>query len=431
MSRRLATLTIVSVALATMIILSLTGCGSPEPRTGSIAFRVASEGAKSILPPISMTVTRYVVEGAGPGGATFGPQELTGDTTVADFLPGEWTFTVHGLNAAGDDIGSGTAIANVVVGQTASCAIVVYEYTAATGGMSITLAWEPDIVGDPVWTGVLSRNSVDENLTFNIDALNCTATTEKNFMTPGWYALVTKLYDAPTGLDGSQVFSTGAATAVRIATARQTVGTVNVHAVQGFGNISFDFSLDFNDPLTLTPSDPFGPISMHSGNSKTFTISANKTSAFAWYLDGQLLDVGSSFTLAADSMLDGQNYRLDVLGFSADGKSGGSGTWIVQRTSMPDEAYGIAVTAHSVVDQTVHFKLYNLDGTTAATFSMYAPASTLAVHIFALLSEASYKVEVWSTAENHIFYGGTNFATATAIAVPVLPAAAVDCGFLY
>jgi hypothetical protein len=58
------------------------------------------------------------VTGDGPGSETYGPEVLAGDTTVEDFLPGEWTFSAVAKNAAGDAIGAGSCTITVVIGQT-------------------------------------------------------------------------------------------------------------------------------------------------------------------------------------------------------------------------------------------------------------------------------------------------------------------------
>lgn len=336
----LAVLSVLSAILFTVV-----SCQAPSGATGAVTFELESAEARSILPPISMSVTEYLVSGTGPGGVTYGPELFTVSTTVEGFIPGEWNFTVVGRNAAHNDIGLGTALVNVVIGQTASATITVTEY-AGNGSFLLDLAWEPDIVADPIWTGTLKDSAaVITNMSFTTDELACTADSLVDPLHAGWYTMIVQLFDAPTGIDGSEVLSTGAATAVRIAQARQTHGDLYLHAVQGFGQIDFDFDLDFHDPLVLTPSRPFGNVTMYTGESVTFTVNADETATDVYYLLGQQVGI-DSYTIHASDLLEGEPYRVDVVSFNVDGSRGASGTWTVTAAAVEPARYVMTGTVN-------------------------------------------------------------------------------------
>ncbi|MGA2380388.1 MAG: hypothetical protein ABSG85_13890, partial [Spirochaetia bacterium] len=330
--REIRVLTIVALALVVIATIGLVACGGIggiASTKGSINVRLASHQAQSILPPVDLVCAEYVVNGTGPGGATIAETVVTGDATFTGLVPGGWTISATGRNAAHIAIGEGSGSTTVVIGQQSTVAIVVQEYNSPNGTYRLDVAWEPDIVKAPIFTGTLKdANSVTTNQVFTLNTIACTAASNTTGLHPGWYANVASLWDAPNGMDGSQVLSTGFAEAVRIAAGTETHGTVFVHAVQGYGSISINFTWNGNDPLVLTPSPAFGPTNMFA-TPVTFHVSADKSAVFIWYLRGQQLAVGDSYTLDPAGLNVGEAYRLDVIGFSVDGAHAGSGTFLV------------------------------------------------------------------------------------------------------
>lgn len=329
-----------AVALVVIVALALVACGAGERTTGRIDVRLGASYAKTIEPPISLVCAEYVLTGDGPGAETFGPVTVTGDTTFDRLVPGSWTVTAVGQNAEHDAIGEGSGTVTVVIGQSRSLSITVTEYASPDGSYRLDLSWEPDIVDFPVWTGSLKdAAAVVTAQAFTTDEIACTATSTTTGLHPGWYANVVRLFDAPTGLDGTEVLSTGFAEAVRIAAGRETYGDVELHAVQGYGELEINLTPDFLDPLVLTPTPSWGSATVYSGQANVFAVTADRAATFVWYLRGTQVAVGDSFDLDAAPLTLGERYRLDVIGFSVDGKHAGSGTWDVVRDNVHSAHY--------------------------------------------------------------------------------------------
>ena len=325
-----------ALIILTVAGLMIMGCQAPVSlgKTGTVRLQFNTSMAQSILPPISMDVVEYLVSGAGPQGSTYGPELFTGSATIEDLLPGSWSWTVVGRNAAHNDIGEGSGACSVVIGQTAVCNITVAEYESPDGSFLLDLAWEPDIVRAPVWTGSLKDYAAAvTDLAFTVNEAACTAQSLADPLHVGWYAMVVQLFDAPTGIDGSEVLSTGAAAAVRIAAGRQTHGDLFLHAVQGFGRVDLQITPDFHDELALTPSVPFGDVALYLEVPMAFSVTADETCTAIYYLRGQQVGV-DGFTALAENQLEGEAYRLDVVAFNTDGSRAASGTWRLTNTGI-------------------------------------------------------------------------------------------------
>jgi hypothetical protein len=325
---------LIGTAFVAVVIIAalLSSCGLGQKSMGSVTLSIGFQGQRSILPPISMDVTQYDVSAAGPGGATWGPDTITGTITIDRLVPGSWLFLVVGKNAAGDAIGAGTGSVDVIIGQDADLNITVHEY-AGDGSFALDLSWEPDIVASPSWVGSLKDfANVTTDLAFTMDEVLCTATTAASPLHAGYFTLLTLLYDDPSGvMDGTEVLSTGAAEVVRIAQGRTTHGDLDLHCVQGYGQISLTLDLDFNDPLILTPTPALGSVTVYNGEANSFAISADVACTTVWYLRGQAIHVGATLNLDASAMELAEAYRLDAISFSTDGKRAASGTWTVTR----------------------------------------------------------------------------------------------------
>jgi uncharacterized protein YjdB len=335
------------IALCALVLAAI-GCAPASKTTGSVslAFNQTAYQA-SIMPPIGMQVVEYSVIGDGPGSTSFGPLTLTGAATIDELVPGSWTITAVGKNVTGDAIGEGAGVADIVIGQTSTMNITVAEYTG-DGSYALSLSWEPNIVTYPIFAGELKDSaSVVTPQVFVMDAPACTAISTTTPIHAGWYANVVKLFDAPTGLDGSEVLSTGFAEAVRIAANQQTAALVSLHAVQGYGEIDINFSLDFADPLVITGTPAFGAVPVYAEIGNVFSVSAPEAAVYVWYLRGQQMGTGSSYTLDASALVLGEPYRLDVIGFSVDGRHAGSGTFSVTRTPAI-HVTGLSLTPASV-----------------------------------------------------------------------------------
>lgn len=381
------------------ILALLAGCGSFQ-RGGDVLLEVQFNDSRSlsILPPYDMAVVEYVVTGSGPSGSTWS-DTITGNTLIGGLLPGEWTFTAVGRNAAHVALASGTGTVMVIIGTAATCHIDVNEYTTPDGSFSLDLTWEPDIVLDPIWTGSLkNKTAVVTPLVFATDEEACTSTTAVNPLAVGWYTLIVRLWDAPSGLNGSEVLSTGAAQAVRIAAGQLTHGDLALHAVQGYGSLSVDIDLNMGDPLILNPSVPFGDsITLYNGQSKAFSLTADEGCTTVYYLRGTQVGV-DSYTVVAADLTPGEEYRLDAVAFNADGSRAASGTWKVTHVDLDPDLMKIAGTTNNSDQNDIRIAVLK-----ASDLSMVASvrgSTTSFTYSFEMLPDGDYYLVEFGDGDN-------------------------------
>ena len=427
-----------ALALVAVLLLGLVGCGGLVERpvsTGSVLLALDNRQAKSLLPPISMDVVEYLVSALGPSGDTYGPELLSGNTLIEELVPGTWSFSVIGRNAAHNDIGAGSGAAAVVIGQTAICSIVVAEYESPDGSFLLQLAWEPDIVDHPSWTGSL-KDSADETtaMAFSVNEVACTAQSLAEPLHVGWYTMIVKLFDAPNG-PGSEVLSTGAACAVRIAADRQTHGDLFLHAVQGFGMIDLRLDLDFHDPLVLSPNVPFGNAAVYASGDYAFSVTADETCTAVYYLRGQQVATGSYILNAGDLIMD-ETYRLDVVAFNVDGSRAASGSWNVRHEQFPPGSFDIVGQGTNGLagSATMLFRLYDPSWNLLALQQIVVPAGSVGNYAFSGLAEGSYGLGMQFQGGSTWFWVGPlvkswTTAEATLVVVPGEPPSAHVCDF--
>ena len=168
---------IVLVCLVLLIGAGLVGCmpSTGVGKTASIFLNLGFKNAKDIAPPAgSLVCSNYHITGTGPQSATF-TVDTAVSTTVSGLLPGHWVVSVDGQNASGVAIGHGSAAGDLMVGQTLNLAITVSEL-AGNGTADITLTWEPNIVGAPVWTGTFQGfTGAPITMLFNTNTAACTS----------------------------------------------------------------------------------------------------------------------------------------------------------------------------------------------------------------------------------------------------------------
>ena len=123
------------------LLFSLIGCNSDNaPLTGSITVSIKDSVSRTITSDVSPVAVKYAVEGTAPDGTkvSFDLSESTPSWVKAEAAPGEWNFTATAYNNDEKEIGSGTASATVVPGQSTSVTIEVHEYSG-DGTLSVNL----------------------------------------------------------------------------------------------------------------------------------------------------------------------------------------------------------------------------------------------------------------------------------------------------
>lgn len=208
----------------------------------------------------------------------------------------------------------------------------------------------------------------------------------------GYYALVFTVHDGNSS--GEKVhLAAGFAETVRVIKGNQTSVSQALKGVKGIGSIDLGIELDINDnlPLAILDSETY-PQHFAFDSITEFTVSADVSEDDAdfgniiktWYLNGQMVEVGPTFTInAATSPLSttyngryiSGHYRLDVAGVTPTGERSGSASYeflvtgdqvaAVQQGSINGQVFlNFATTKPSSYQlSALEVKLKNVDGT--------------------------------------------------------------------
>jgi len=326
------------VAIAAVLAIGLASCGftPAEERTGSLEV-VVDAGAlgKNLLPPIEMTCESYDILVTDSSLNVIVDENIVGNTTYDGLLPDTYTVNLVGLNDTGFAIGAGSNTAVVAIGQVVPCPVTVAEYTGL-GALQVTASWTPGVIADPVVESELTYSG-GSPADISADWLPGTdsATLDKGSLAQGWYALVFRLFD-----NGFAEPAAGFATLARIVKDQTTSGTVALVPNAATGGFEVLIDLDFYDPLVLGTDVPAGELTVCDG-SPVQTITVSGADVYAWYVNGVTVGSTASFDVdPADYVMD-NTYRVDCIGWSADGKHAGILTW--DFTVEPFDPYTLIV----------------------------------------------------------------------------------------
>jgi hypothetical protein len=294
-----------------------------------------------------MDAATYTVTGTGPSGGTFTETAEIEQVTKSGLVVGSWTIVVNALNSSGTLIGTGTATAEVVAGETAQVSVTISPISG-TGTLSLAATWTVSQVQNPSITATLTPAlGTAQNLPFAVSGGS--ASYSSSAIGDGYYTLTLTLND-----NGTPV--AGAVEVVRVVAGATTNGTYDFPNVNAPGSsIQVNINTQMRDPLLVSIAG--GGALMVAGNTTMFTASVlNYTDnlTYVWYVNGSSVGLGSSYTFGSGIPLG--NYRIDVTAFSADGSRAGSSTKTVQVTSsippasnwiprtLPSNAYWSSVT---------------------------------------------------------------------------------------
>jgi hypothetical protein len=303
---------IILAATFLALILFIFGCcfnpGSLDTDYGSLTISLASDlsGAKTITPPVDISIASYDIHGYGPNGAVFERVGVVGDTIVQHSLVvGAWQISVDGKNASGVKIAMGSAQVTITAGQTASCNITVSPLTG-NGILQLVVTWPEGVLVDPSVTGTLTPsggNSTDIYFTLSEDQLS--AFYSNGSCPAGYYTLALKL------LEGSEEVW-GAVETVRVLADNATQGTFNLTVSDIKGKLNVQITPILSDPIQILLSGQLAELDWGKNMTITATPSAGVDS-FQWYLDGSVLSgqTNPSITIGCD--LEKGQYRLDLV----------------------------------------------------------------------------------------------------------------------
>jgi hypothetical protein len=199
----------------------------------------------------------------------------------------------------------------------------------------------------------------------------------------GWYTIEFRLFD-----DGTPAPSAGFATLARIVQDQVTSGQIDLDPNAVAGQMELIMDTDFYEVLDVTVDQPEDTYYLSSTNSMTINASAAGTVLWAWYKQGELIDTASSFTIDGSTLTDGNTYRYDLLSLSSDGKSGWSGTWIIE-AGEPDATVNWSPAA----GYTYQLTLWDVNADTAYLETEWFD-ETVTEYIVGELPDGDYKFHI-------------------------------------
>ncbi|MCF0238127.1 MAG: hypothetical protein HUK24_05965 [Sphaerochaetaceae bacterium] len=316
--------------LIILIIVSLLFISCKEEvkeKIASIELSVTEEGAKLIAPSGELlNVSKYVFQGTGPSGATFGPIDSNnGNTIVTGLVTGSWTITATACNEEGNGIATGSLTTVLTNGR--NTITVPLDKMPGRGNAAITITWDASI-------------STESNLTITVameDSTGWKNSREKTVSTSAKEASF--IYTLPSGCyiasvtvkAGNKTLEYGGTEAVRIMDNTLSEGTIEL---KGSSGPILDFSITNQVVKPLNLYITYGPKNPPKGS--YFTLTANYDSnqvnlsdlLFQWYEDGVSIIGGTGASVLVECKTG--IHRYDVVMKSSKEGSMTSASLILQ-----------------------------------------------------------------------------------------------------
>lgn len=316
----------VRVLASLVAIVAFTGCQNPiNPGQGGILTVSMNDGvSRSILPGISMNPASYDLTGSGPNGAGFSQAVSSGSSaTISGLAFGEWTVTATAKNSDGTAIGQGSGTITVLSNASVSLTITVRPYDGF-GTLALDVSWPAaQIQTAQIQSTLTPASGSARNLSFTVNGSAGTAGFSAGDVAAGYHTLILKLLD-------NGHLAIGAVEVVRIVKDQTTSGTLAFANVnQATGTLEVNLTPEMGDPLEvgIAGNAATKPANQSMGLSAGVSNYSDNVT-YVWYVNGDAVATGSSYSFG-DTWAQGY-YRIDVTGFSADGKRAGSATSTVQ-----------------------------------------------------------------------------------------------------
>jgi len=427
MKRFLLKAALIAVSLACIgLLITTMGCGNGF-RLATLELNFDSSlSAKNIVPDESMDIALIEVDGIGPDSQSFSVSSAGENVVLEELLPGNWTITATGKNDVGTVIATGSAAPELIIGVITPVTITLTE-DIGTGTLDVTFTWEPDVINDPIFDGLIQPANGDPDVDISADLqanIGTLTTTHVDTYDRGWYAMVFQIFD-------DIVLSGGYATAVRIAEGLTSTGFTHLYVDEASGSFELDFEYDMYEEIALTVNRPEGDSYLCGDTVYTFTADGG-VGVYAWYLNGALVSATASYDVDASVYEIGDFFNLDVLFFSADASGGGSAHWNVQK-------------AESSNDLEVHMMIPAGGGVIGAlvkdSFDVVAPSNPTAFSVEGLniiivldIPDGLYKVRADHAGDIEWFLTGTDtepLAGEAWLEVPFAQGTIVDFGTIF
>lgn len=322
--------TLLIAALGAIALAVLTGCPwfepgvAPEDATGTGTLRLnfsPEAQARTIDPPLVMTINDYVVTVSGPADSQ--TQTLDGTattTTFTDLAVGDWTVTVNARNADATPviIATATGVGTVEAGQTATVNLTLTP-VSGQGTLQLDLSWPDALLAAPGVTATLTPQSgtAQPVSPFTIDTSGAPDTASYlDTWDAGYYTLRLDLTDGGTPVWQEVV-------AVRIIEGETSVGSYTLSAseinvVTETGALEVNIGADLQNPYTITFAGQQAQITTADDMTVTATLDPVGTpESYEWYLNGALQGTvtGNAITIGPSGVAvnEGTAYRLSLL----------------------------------------------------------------------------------------------------------------------
>ena len=195
MKKNVAALVFLTIALLSGCVESIVPPVS-ELCTVEISFGLPIAAKSTIFPDAGdTTVVSYELDGEGPAAQSESWSGAATSVTLDQVLPGSWTFTVLGLNAAGNVVSSGSDTVELFSGADNALSITL-TLASGTGSLIIDVYWPGTTLADPGASGVLKKlaDDTDTALSFVV-ATDPTASANEPSLDSGPYLLTLYLLD--------------------------------------------------------------------------------------------------------------------------------------------------------------------------------------------------------------------------------------------
>ncbi|MBN2625196.1 MAG: endonuclease/exonuclease/phosphatase family protein [Spirochaetales bacterium] len=300
---------------AILLLASCEGTLDPLQEGGALKLTLSETISRTLEPELSMDPATVKVYLSGPNGEEL-ESNLDADETETLFSGlkyGSWSIRAEAFNEEEVLIGEGNADCIVHNGQTTSVTLILSPLEGQ-GCLSLVVNWDVTEVETPVLQGILLDKEGEKHfLDFTLDGGKASACLDLNM---GYYSLSLALYD-------DDFLCIGAMEIVRIIAEEQTNGSFDFTNIkENYGTIDVTIDVSLENPLhpliggALDVSGVSDPLVMTAS-----TEEGLDNVAYAWYLDGQAVAWGGSYTFLSDET---GPYRIDLAAFSSDGSRAGS-----------------------------------------------------------------------------------------------------------
>ena len=302
---------IIFTLLALALCLTLASCEHElATQKASLTVKLENEVSKTIMPKQNLLqITRYSIEGSGPGDTGFSPvYGENAEVSVSELAPGSWTITARAYNAEGMELAQGTASCTLERGE--NNVTVVLDTIPGTGTAQIAFTWDETISSSSTIKIITTFESDAGVKITNQKVANTSEkkTTITQSLTAGSYVVSVQVSDS------SGSIALGAAEALRIVDKTQSIGVIPL--VSSGSGVKVEIENQVATPMQVyidyTPKVPV------VGQTVTLKVNLNEMPSYAtssdlkyqWYKDGVLMKVGSAtYSITAEKGI----HRYDAI----------------------------------------------------------------------------------------------------------------------